>query len=555
MKILGVDLGSYSVKIAELDVSAKGYSLTNFLEYPLSLDPQKDRNLEVIEILRRVSSQVDGKNTKWIVGVQQQRVSVHQKTFPFKERPKILKSLAFELEDEIPLDIDETIFDVKINETQGPLADVLTVASPKEAIQELLDLCKDGGFDPEIVSVEGLALANLFQPWDAAPPEKLPKPAYTEGTMVLESGARARVVLQMGHQRSTLLVFRGDILISVRSILWGGNDIANAISQALSVPIFEAVKIMHSKGAILMNSAGAAKDQILLSRTIATSLDMLMRDLRLSLLDVRAAHNLEFERMELTGGVSQVQNIGAYITQALEIPVNVAHTMQTVRSRIEQGSKMDATAALAVGLAIEGLKRPRNPAVNLRRADFARENESLKRFWETWKVPVQVATTAFLLFFVYVFIRDSFASSLVIAADDRVTELAQKVAGLKGASATEDGVIRYIAKQRKLVKDREALKDTESINSALDVMTRLAEKLPVMIPAKPGQGLDIHRLNIDGSDLIIEGRIQGGGGVAAVQRALSEFAVPKSVQATAPSGLPQGVGTPFGFRAKVVRTQ
>lgn len=128
MKIFGVDLGSYSVKVAEIDVSARGYTLSAFHEFPLSLDPQKDKALEVIEALRKLSSATDPGSTKWIIGVPQQNVSVHFNRFPFKERQKILKSIAFEIEDEIPLDIDDAIFDAKIVEVASSSADVLLLS-------------------------------------------------------------------------------------------------------------------------------------------------------------------------------------------------------------------------------------------------------------------------------------------------------------------------------------------------------------------------------------------------------------------------------------------
>ena len=88
MKILGVDLGSYSIKIAELDVSSKGYSFTAFHEFPLSQDPQRDRGLEIIETLRQFSARFDSSNTKWVTAIQQNRVSVHHKRFPFRDRPR-----------------------------------------------------------------------------------------------------------------------------------------------------------------------------------------------------------------------------------------------------------------------------------------------------------------------------------------------------------------------------------------------------------------------------------------------------------------------------------
>ena len=169
MKVLGVDIGSYSIKVAELDISGKGYVFSNYQEFLLSNDPNRDAHLEVIETLRNLATQYDSNSTKWVIAVPQSGVSVHNKKFPFRDRQKILKSLPFELEDEIPFDVDDSVFDAKIVEVVGDLSTVLTVACPSESVGEVLALAKDGGFDPDIVSVEGLALANCFEDWGAAP--------------------------------------------------------------------------------------------------------------------------------------------------------------------------------------------------------------------------------------------------------------------------------------------------------------------------------------------------------------------------------------------------
>ena len=552
MKILGVDIGTNSIKIAELDVSSKGSVLTNFSEYPLSPDPQKDQTLERHEILRRVSSQTDPLNTRWVIAVPQARVSVHNKRFPFRERAKILKSLAHELEDDIPFDIDETIFDAKIIESFGPFADVLTVACPNEGVKEMLEIANDGGFDPEVVSVEGLALANLFENWEVAPPEK-PAPMEIEGTGV-HTGHSARVILQMGHTRTNMLVYREGSLIAVRSLQWGGKEIADALSQAFGVPIFEAIKILKERAFILMNSAGATKDQLLLSRTVSLVVDQLLRDLRLTLLEMRASFNLNYEKIELTGGVSQIQNLGAYITQGLEVPANIAHPLESLRSsRIEASPGIEAVSALAIGLAIEGAKRPRNPAINLRQGDFARENESIRRFWETWRVPAQVAFAAFVLFFIFAVTRDFMASSLSEKMDERLQTVAKEDAGLKGSAADENGLRHYISQQKKKIQDREALQKAEHINSAMDIVARLSEKLPLTRPPMPGKGLDVTRLVINNSTVEISGRIQTPGGVALIERALNDLAKTKTVK-PAPTGVvPPGPGQAFAYTMQVER--
>lgn len=557
MKVLGVDLGTYSVKVAELDVSSKGSVFSNFYEFPLSPDPQRDRALETLEILRRISAQVEP-GTRWVVGLSQDRVSVHNKRFPFRERAKILKSLAFELEDDIPLDIDETIFDAKIIEYRGPFTDVLTVAAPVEAVENLLGVCKDGDFDPEIVSVEALALSNCFEPWDQPIPEgQTPNP---DQTAILESSG-ARVVLHMGHTRTNMLVYREGVLIAVRSLLWGGADIVDALSRAFGVPVFEAIKILRDKSFILMNSAGASKDQLLLSRTVSTAIDQLLREVKLSLLELRATYTLHFEKVELTGGVSQIQNLGAYITQGLEIPANVAHPLQSMQSgqalrsiRVDVTQNLEAVSAVAIGLALEGAKKPRNPAINLRKGDFARENESLRLFWETWRVPIQVAATAFFLFFVYSIVRDSMATTLNEQADEKIAEVAKNVAQLKGANASESGLTRYISSQKKKIADSEALQKAERITSAMDIVATLSSKLTVAGPATQPSGFDVSRLQIDNGDVTIEGRVMAPGTPAKVESVLRDMAKQGSLKSQPTGTVPAGEGTAFSFKFQIERT-
>ncbi len=557
MKILGLDIGSYSVKIAEVDVTSKGYVLSAFHEFPLSLDPQKDSKLEIIETLRAFSANYEPSSTRWVMGVAQDRVSVHQKRFPFRERQKIQKSLAFELEDEIPLDIDDAIFDAKITDYSGQFAEVLTVACPKEAIEEVLALAKDGGFDVEIISVEGLALANLFENPEAAPPEQASAlRAEGDESPVTTPPSPARLVLHLGNRRSNLLVYRNGALVAVRSLAWGGANIADEIVSVFQVPIYEAVKVLQSRSFILMNTAGATKDQVHLSTTIATAVDQLLLELRLVLLEIRSGFNLVFESLDITGGAGQIQNLGAYMTQALEVPANVIRPFERLRQvRMEFTPHIEAVSLVAVGLALEGVKRPRNPALNLRKEEFASENEALKRFWQTWKIPAQVAMAAFCLFFVFAVIRDSMATSLSEKADEHVADLAKKVALLKGAAASESGVTSFVSKQKKLIKDREALSKAESMNSAMDILARLAEKLPVVKPPRTGAGLSVSHLNIDNEDVLIEGHIDTALNAKLLQAALKEIAHGKTIQTVTQTPAGPAGGVPFVYKFKVDRTK
>lgn len=549
MKVLGVDLGSYSIKVAELEKSSKGYVFTNFFEIPLSPDPNRDRSLDTIEALRNLSGNYDPAHTLWVIGIPQSRVSVHHKKFPFKERAKIFKSLPFELEDDIPLDIDETIFDFKLINTIGPLAEVLTVACPKEAIEEILNLSKDGGFDPAIVSVEGLAFANVFENWNA-PPLDLPviEEAH-EGESSAPPPAPGHAILHIGHSHTLLLVYRESRLVAARSFLWGGAEIAQSIVRTFNHSIFEAIKLLNSKGFILMNSAGASSDQLKLSDAISSQVDNLIKDLKLTLLEIKAEFHIDYREIQLGGGVSRIQNLGAYITQGLEIPVNANLTpIADKPTRLEITPHLEAVAAPALGLAIEGIKRPRNPAINLRRGEFERENIAFMRFWETWKVPAQIAIAAFSAFFIYSIIRDQLASSLVESADVQLVEAAQKAANLKGGQASEIGIQRYVRTQKDRLKNQDALAQLDDYISAPEVLAQISEKMP---KNQPNQGYDIVLLEIDNDQLTIQGRAHSLAQSVLVEKALGDIALPGSL-AKVGTGDIKG-GTPFGFKMKVKR--
>jgi general secretion pathway protein L len=220
---------------------------------------------------------------------------------------------------------------------------------------------------------------------------------------------------------------------------------------------------------------------------------------------------------------------------------------------MEFTAHMEAVSVVAVGLALEGIKRPRNPAINLRKDEFALENESLKRFWQTWQLPIQIGVAMFAIFFVFAVVRDSMAGGLNDKADEHVNEMAKKVAGLKGAAATQTGVESHISKQKKLIRDREALSKAENVNSAMDVLAKIAGKVPVIKPPRTGVGLNVSHLNIDNDNVKIEGSVDIAN-VKILETALTEIAKPKTFKRES-SAPPGASGVPFAYSFKVERTK
>src|SRR4051812_40104088 len=107
MLSVGIDIGSSSIKVAEIAVGNRVHRLNRCLEFPFRLDPNFDLRIEILDALRKVAAHYHEQEVQFTLALSQRSVSVRTVAFPFRERHKVQKSLAFELEDEVPFDQEQ----------------------------------------------------------------------------------------------------------------------------------------------------------------------------------------------------------------------------------------------------------------------------------------------------------------------------------------------------------------------------------------------------------------------------------------------------------------
>lgn len=559
MKTLGIDIGTAAIKIVEAQSSGKNFSINNFWILPLAMDPQRDRELEILEKLREFTSHLEISDYRIVYALPQSDVATRLLRFPFRERSKVLKSLPFELEEEIPFSESDTVFDAHFVENFSNASDVLAVAAPTESIEPLLARSQDFGAEADLVSTTGFAVANLVEPWWLPVPTQSTIAVLGEDLNRSAELAKGKLILQIGHKFTNLAFMKNDRLVSLRSIEWGGIDLCQSLEATFKVPFIEAVKVLQTKSFVLLNTEGATRDQIAMHKSITDSAQNLVRELKISLIEVQTAAGLQINEILLTGGGSLVQNFSAWLTQSLEVSVNGFNPIESIvaSSRAQIRADMDSTQVAllgtAIGLSFEGLRRPIAPAINLRKGQFAKTNEAFKKIWSEWGSSLQMATAIFVVFFVYSIVRDSMALNLAARSDEVLAERA-KALGLKGNQATADGIIKLIQKDQKEISHRETLASLSNYTNASDILAALAEHFPVQLPPKEGRGLDVDYLKIDNEELQIEGRYNGADVIAAVEKELQQIAKAGSFKTVTPSHLRGGAkGTPFAFNLKLSR--
>lgn len=482
MRSIGLDIGEFSVKIVELNLSKKNIFVQQLQEKILSPNlSEHDKELEVIEFVRAFNATEDYSQSRWVIAVPQDQVTTRFKTFPFSDRLKIQKSLSFEMEEDIPFDTDLCVFDAKMIQTQGLMADVLASAIPKNHVEKVLDLAASCGIKPHLVTIEGLAFANLVEQWDLA------VPAISESLQLTETQPEKKnlqVILNIGHKKTLFNAFENGRLIFVRSLYWGSSQLLEEIIKKNQCTLVEAMHILQTQGMILLNKQGSTFEQTQISNTLSKSLRELVRDLQMTVLELQSEFNAEITHLNFTGGGCLLPNLGGFLTQHLEIACNPVSLLQAYSSSIlsfvpaDRAFSVEARFATAFSLAIEGFKKPRNPPINLLKGEFAKQNDQFKVFWQVWGSSIQITAAILIVLFTWAFFRESFSLDLLTKSEEAVTSQAKTLARLPKKNANEAGVKKYIRENKKKAADLKLVAQIAQMNSALELLKKVSESAP-----------------------------------------------------------------------------
>ncbi|MES2801115.1 MAG: pilus assembly protein PilM [Bdellovibrionota bacterium] len=550
MRALGVDIGEDSIKIAEVVQNKKSIYIQAVYEKKLSQQvTPHDREIEAIEYIRQIAQQLDFASARVVMSLKQDKVTVRKKQFPFADRSKVLKSLSFEMEEDIPFDPDLCLFDAKVILTEGFSAHVLAIAAPKTHIEKSLSIAKDFGIDPYTLTVDGIAFANLLEAWDSAPPqfatatgplsftadEELPEVETTDSSPAF--GSPIQVTLNLGHKRTLLCAQIEGRLVFVRSLMWGADQIIQEFIRKFQLPYVEAQRMLQADAALLLSKTNQDFETANTASTIEKSMRELVRDLQMSFLELQSEFHGNIQNVYLTGGLSLLPNVGAFLTQHLEVPCNPVSLLDhyidpaTIQTNNIPIDAVKARFATAVGIAIEAFKKPKNPALQFMKGEFVAENNRLKQFWTDWGMIAKTAAAAVIIFFIWGGFRESMTTTLAEKGDEALTTQAKNVARLPKKQANEKGVKKYISDNKKRAQEFKLLNQVAGMNSALDVLKKISE----VSPDKAQSKIDIMQLQITDDNVKIVGYANSPREVTLMNQRLASMALNKKVTEETPT--------------------
>jgi general secretion pathway protein L len=376
-RILGIDLGAYSVKVVVATPGFRNPSLVDLYERPVPAgdDPHEVRAARALgELVREYRLEQDSA----FASLSGDRVFIHVLEFGFKSlrRPDLTRAVGAELEGILPVDLEDMVytFEPLPREVAAAQADdasvgmrVLACASMTTRIRGFLELLEQQGAEPR-----GLIAAPASYPRVL---ERIASAAAGGGPVAVVKGAPPPVtaVIDIGHERTDVCVVVGSRTDFVRTVARGGRQLTEAIARVWRMPLAQAESAKHQDGFIASAAEPAPSEAwARIHEALAPELAALARDLRQTLVACQAKTGVTAERAVLVGGGSRLRGLASYLTEQLQLPTSTlgpAEDHAVLGPRLAGlGARADV-AFLATGVALEGASG--RPSFDLRQGDLS----------------------------------------------------------------------------------------------------------------------------------------------------------------------------------------
>ena len=225
--LVGLDIGSSSVKAVELKLTKQGYELVSFGLEPLAQDTVVDGAImDAPAVAERITGIFESQNIKSrdvATSVSGHCVIFNRVPMPVMTEDELYDRIQAEASQHIPFDIADVNLSYQLLETVDSQMDVLLVAVKKDKILNHTNVLAQAGKTPEVVDIDAFALQNCFEV------NYEPDP----GQVV--------ALLNIGASVMNINIIRGWIPLFTRDVSVGGNQYSDALQKQLDLGFDDAV--------------------------------------------------------------------------------------------------------------------------------------------------------------------------------------------------------------------------------------------------------------------------------------------------------------------------
>lgn len=356
-EVVGLDIGSHSVKLVQLSGKPGKYGLTNFGVEEISPEamigeesPETDELL--INAISRFISRWKVTTKNVVTAISGNSVVVRYVDFPKMKPDDLEKSLQFEAEPYVPFDIREACLDFQIledmvTEDGERKMRTLLVAARRDLLDLRINLLSRLGLNPQVIDVDALALGNA---WGMNNP--------------LASPEEIVALVNIGARTTNINIMEGSTSRFVRDVFIAGNSFTRAIQRNLQVD-YKTAEEMKKKGGLIVADESMVSQLVdeedpsfKTSRILSPVVGDLLNEVKRSLEFYYSQSTKEktVSRVILSGGSANLGNLDSFFSAALKCPVEINNPFSNIDlSRISNTSMLEEAGPLftiASGLAV-----------------------------------------------------------------------------------------------------------------------------------------------------------------------------------------------------------
>jgi len=347
--IIGLDIGSHSIKLVELSMHKDKYRLDKFglavLPHEAVVDGVIMEHAQVVEAIKELCKSKKVKTKDVAISMSGPSVVVKILHVPLMTEDELEEQITLEAEQYVPFDLDEVNLDFHILkdddvDVEGePQMTVLLVAAKIDGLESRTAVVKEAGLHPVVMDVDVFAIENMYGiNYEVVPNEII-------------------ALVNVGASYVNINVLTDGASAFTRDVLIGGNRYIEALKQELSLSYDDAKATM--KGipvpAVELGAAGAILDSV--NAEVTTEVTRSFDFFRSAMVGDEME---EITKVVLSGGDAQIVGLAQMLSTQLRIEVEFADPFRNIALAdkdytSEALADLAPLAAISVGLATRRL--------------------------------------------------------------------------------------------------------------------------------------------------------------------------------------------------------
>ena len=482
MYIIGIHIESYRIDSVLLQATSKQPLLLDKRQSTLSLELNEDqRKIEISNYLKKLSQKYSSYSPLFVFSIPQKRISIHDLKFPFRAKFKINKALPYEMEELIPFSLENVVYSSKISYSNSNFTYVLSFVSSRKWVQDFIHFLESTvKITPAFLVPESSSLINLFEQWEKSSPQ-----------WNIEEEAQAdQLNLHLSYDHSTVFVLSQNRVIHIYNLNWTLKPCIEQISAKYRRSIDQAFDYFLKNAFITQEEEGT--HLVPLVKIMKQAVSTLQQELKLLFVHLKGMGYDNIQNIYILGPGGCIQNLPAYLFQLFKIPVHIFQSSYSISPEYWT----------ALGTALSGCKRPKNPPVDLAEK-LKSSSEGMTFLSQKKKNILKYIALSFIAVLVYTFTRNWQSHQLLDQINQSFSLYSRKIAKLKTRDISIQNVEKFLKQKQTAAQTNKLYNTLPLVPSAIDVL----KKISLSLTQLDQSNLELTQFEINGTLVSMQGVI------------------------------------------------